>query len=401
MRIVDVAEFYAPKGGGVRTYIDAKIEAGNAVGHEIVIIAPGPEDRIDVRGRGRIIWVKAPILAVDKRYHVFWSQAPVHALLEAEAPDLVEASSPWQGARIVARWQSPRGATTPKVLFQHADPVASYPQQWFGGRLSVEAIDRLFGFYWRYLRGVATGFDEIVVGGPWMAARLAAQGLPMPIPVPMGVDTKTFTPARRSAEIRRGLLADCGLAEDATLLVGVGRHHIQKRWPLAIEAVGRAQVVQPNIGFVQIGDGMARAAVERAAAKVPHVVLKGHVGDRDTLATMLASGDALLHASSSETYGLAVAEGLAAGLPLIAPAGGAVLDLLSPEWSESYTPHDAASAAAAIGRFQARDRDTMATAAAHAGATVVGDSNAHFQRLFATYGRLVAEHHPLSKTAGD
>ena len=392
MRIVDVAEFYAPKGGGVRTYIDAKIEAGNAAGHEIVIIAPGPEDRTDVRGRSRIIWVKAPILAVDKRYHVFWAEAPVHALLEAEQPDLVECSSPWQGARIIAHWQSKQGQATPKVLFQHADPVASYPQQWFGGRLSVESIDKLFGFYWRYLRGVAKGFDEIVVGGPWMAERLHAQGLPMPIPVPMGVDTTTFTPQRRSAALRAQLLADCGLGPDATLLVGVGRHHIQKLWPLAIDAVGRAQATGANIGFVQIGDGMARKAVERAAAKVPHVVLKGHVGDRDTLASMLASGDALLHASSSETYGLAVAEALAAGLPLIAPAGGAVLDLLSPEWSESYTPHGAGDAAAAIGRFLRRDRDAMAAAAARAGATVVGDSDAHFKRLFATYARLVDEH---------
>ncbi|MGL4542499.1 MAG: glycosyltransferase [Polymorphobacter sp.] len=394
MRIVDVAEFYAPKGGGVRTYIDAKIEAGNAAGHEIVIIAPGPEDRTDVRGRSRIIWVKAPILAVDKRYHVFWSEAPVHALLEAEAPDLVEASSPWQGARIVAHWQSKQGQATPKVLFQHADPVASYPQQWFGGRLSVETIDKLFGFYWRYLRGVAAGFDEIVVGGPWMAQRLHAQGLPMPIPVPMGVDTKTFTPRRRSAALRAQLLADCGLGPDATLLIGVGRHHIQKLWPLAIDAVGRAQAAGANIGFVQIGDGMARKAVERAAARVPHVVLKGHVGDRETLASMLASGDALLHASSSETYGLAVAEALAVGLPLVAPAGGAVLDLLSPAWSESYAPHDAAAAAAAIGRFLRRDRDAMAAAAADAGANVVGDAAAHFKRLFATYARLAADHAP-------
>jgi len=77
---------------------------------------------------------------------------------------------------------------------------------------------------------------------------------------------------------------------------------------------------------------------------------------------------------------------------LVLIAGGAVLDLLSLEWSESYTPHDAGAAAAAIGRFLRRDRDAMAAAAAHAGATVVGDSDAHFKRLFATYARLVDEH---------
>jgi alpha-1,6-mannosyltransferase len=42
MKIVDVCAFYAPKGGGVRTYIDRKLKAGAALGHEVVVIAPAP-----------------------------------------------------------------------------------------------------------------------------------------------------------------------------------------------------------------------------------------------------------------------------------------------------------------------------------------------------------------------
>ena len=42
MKVVDVAEFYADKGGGVRTYIHQKLEAGARLGHEVVVIAPGP-----------------------------------------------------------------------------------------------------------------------------------------------------------------------------------------------------------------------------------------------------------------------------------------------------------------------------------------------------------------------
>jgi alpha-1,6-mannosyltransferase len=39
MKLVDVSAFYAPKGGGVRTYVDRKLKAGAALGHD-VIIAP-------------------------------------------------------------------------------------------------------------------------------------------------------------------------------------------------------------------------------------------------------------------------------------------------------------------------------------------------------------------------
>jgi hypothetical protein len=32
MKLVDVSAFYAPKGGGVRTYVDRKLKAGAALG---------------------------------------------------------------------------------------------------------------------------------------------------------------------------------------------------------------------------------------------------------------------------------------------------------------------------------------------------------------------------------
>ena len=57
MKIVDVCAFYAPRGGGVKTYIEHKLREGPARGHEIVIIAPGEEDRIEQYGPlARIVW---------------------------------------------------------------------------------------------------------------------------------------------------------------------------------------------------------------------------------------------------------------------------------------------------------------------------------------------------------
>ena len=50
MKIVDVCAFYAPNGGGVRTYIDRKLQVGEAMGHEIVVIAPGGRNHVEERG---------------------------------------------------------------------------------------------------------------------------------------------------------------------------------------------------------------------------------------------------------------------------------------------------------------------------------------------------------------
>jgi len=49
MHIVDVAEFYAPLGGGVKTYIDAKLAFGHRNCVKVSVIAPGPEDRVEPR----------------------------------------------------------------------------------------------------------------------------------------------------------------------------------------------------------------------------------------------------------------------------------------------------------------------------------------------------------------
>ena len=54
MRIVDVNEFYSPTGGGVRTYVDRKMGILADLGHELIVVAPGREDRVEERpGGGR------------------------------------------------------------------------------------------------------------------------------------------------------------------------------------------------------------------------------------------------------------------------------------------------------------------------------------------------------------
>ena len=78
MKIVDVCEFYAPEGGGVRTYIHAKLAIGARLGHQIIVIAPGNRDEVVEYENGcRIIYVKAPALPFDKKYGMlYWRRPP-------------------------------------------------------------------------------------------------------------------------------------------------------------------------------------------------------------------------------------------------------------------------------------------------------------------------------------
>ena len=386
MKLVDVAEFYTLTGGGVRTYIDQKMAIGASLGHDVVVIAPGSEHKVEQRPGGRVIWVPAQPLIADRNYRLFWNFEHIHAILDREQPDVVEASSPWTAAWIVAAWTGDAA----KAHFLHSDPVAAYPYRWFAGILGEAAIDRLFGWFWAHLRALDRRFDRMVVSGTWLQQRMMNYGIRRPAVAPLGVDVSAFDPALRDLDLRRRMLAACNMPEDAMLFIGMGRHHPEKRWPSIMRATVPEGLAKP-IGLFLIGDGVARADVDKAAAKHAHVHVAGRINQRSEIARMLASADGLIHGSGSETFGLAVAEALASGVPLVVPDTGGTVEMGRPEFAEFYRSGDRKGLRAAVIRFQARDREAMSAAAAKAGAAL-GTARDHFTRLFEIYAELARDY---------
>mgnify|MGYP006294419923 CR=1 FL=1 len=383
MKLVDVAEFYAEKGGGVRTYIDRKLRAGTVLGHEVVIVAPGPEDREESRDGGRIVWVKSPPVPLDPRYHLFVRPSAIHAVLDRERPDVVEGSSPYGGGWAVATW---RGAAA-KSLIHHQDPVAVFGHSLLDRVVPARGIDTAFFPVWMVLRRLARRFDTTVVAGEWLRERLASFGVPRVVAVPFGIEPGPFFAAQPDPELRREMVARAGLEAGAPLLVCVSRHHPEKRLPTLIRAVHHVNRATP-LALAIFGDGPSRPAVERAARRGPGVYVAGYTRDRDELARAVASADALLHGSAAETYGLVLAEALCAGTPLIVPDAGGAADLARPEHSETYRAGDAAGCAAAIRRMLVRDPVALRSAARADAATRIRTLDQHFEALFAHYAAL-------------
>lgn len=384
MHLVDVAEFFAPEGGGVKTYIEAKLAWAAREGVRVTVVAPGPETRLEPRdGGGAVQWVRAPFMPFDRRYHlVVWTRG-IHRLLDALRPDVVEASSYQVSALAVASWRGPVAARARRALVLHGDFVAQHPQTWLSGLLPPAAVDRAFFWYWGYLSRLARRFDRVVAGSRWMATRVAQHAGIAASVVPWGIDLGLFRPERRDPALRAELLATLGLPESARLLVAVGRHHPEKRWPMLFEGVGLAARQMP-LGLVQLGDGFDRARVERAAADVPQVRLLGQVKDRARVAAILASADAFVHASRAETFGLVASEALASGLPLVLPDAGGCLDAADPAWTETYAAGRADAAAGAILRLLSRDPVALRAAAA-GGRARLSTPDQHFEALMRLY----------------
>lgn len=393
LHVVDVCAFYSPWGGGVKTYVERKLQLARPGQLEITLVVPGDADRtIAHPSGGRIVMLRSPCLPVDRRYRYFDDERALHAALDRLAPDVVEVGSPWGSPRMVARW---RGSAL-RSLFMHADPVAAYAYRWLGPLLARSAIDSLCYPFWQHLRRLDEAFDVVVSASPGLSARLVEQGLRKVTTVPMGVEPNVFGPRRRDPSLRAQMLACCGLPPSATLLVGAGRLSEEKRWPMVIEAAARAGRDVP-VGLMLFGDGRARAAVARAAARHPNVRLEQPVGERAAFAAILASADAYVHGCEAETFCLVAAEARASGLPLIVPDAGGAFDQLQPGQGRAYRATSRIDLAAAI-------RDVANTlpadrARALVAAATVPDSDQHFRQLFSVYRaalarRMVAGAHP-------
>jgi alpha-1,6-mannosyltransferase len=393
MRVVDVCAFYSPAGGGVRTYIEAKLRAAPTFGHELIVLAPGKHNEVLMRRPGAILaTIAAPPLPVDRRYRYFDDEKALHGALDAWQPDHVEASSPWSSATIVGRWQGP--AT--RSLVMHSDPLAAYAYRWFGGVADRPAIDRWFGRFWRHLRGLGTMFDLVVSANSQLARRLAEHRIDNARTLPMGVEVGIFSPSRRSPELRASLLRGLGFAPEATLLIGIGRLAPEKRWEMVMRATAESRRRQP-VGLLIVGDGARRAKLDLLAGRLGGVALIPGVAGRDELASLLASADALIHGCEAETFCMVAAEARASGVPLIVPDTGAAADHLVAGAGLSYAAAREAALDEAITHFVERGPELQRAAAVRA--SNVRTMREHFDELFAAYEQLGARLEPLAKTA--
>ncbi len=389
MRIVDVNEFYSPTGGGVRTYVDRKMGILADLGHELIVVAPGREDRVEERpGGGRVIYLKSPGMPFDRNYGLFWDRAAIHRVLEALDPDVVECCSPWRPAWFVGDWQPPGGRDVLKAFFMHNDNIAAYAQRWFAGLASHERIEQGFAWYSRYMGRFLTKFDTVVTNGPALEKRLRARGVRIDAAMPLGIERGHFSPELRDEDLRRRLLRQCGLPDEGMLLLGLGRHHGEKRWPLVVDAVARAGTTLP-IGLILLGTGSQSATIARRIGGSPHMRMFAPVYDRERLARIMASCDALIHGSEAEPFGLVASEAMASGLPLIVPDTGGCAEVADARASALYAARDAVSAAEAIARLYACDRAMLRRAAVVAAAHVRSDRE-HAVELVDYYAGLLA-----------
>ena len=290
LRVADVALFYAERGGGIRTYLDAKAAYAAASGaFEHHLIVPGRRDR----HIGTHHELRSLTVAAANGYRLPTSRGTLERTLESIEPDVILVHDPYWSLPAAARVGA--ALMTPVVAVRHGTSemdAAAMP-----GR--HELWRRAFGHRYRRTYGRVQAVMCTVPD-----ATTASTGVPT-LRLRFGVD-----PAFR---VRPGV----SRGDD---VLYVGRLATSKGVFELLEAAARSSVNWP-LRF--LGCGPARGTLAKAARSLglgSRVSFAPFVADRRRLAAIYASASCVVMPGEHETFGLVALEAAASGARVVACA---------------------------------------------------------------------------------
>ncbi len=347
MRIVRLANFVAPRSGGLRTSL-AELGAGYlAAGHEPVLVIPGERDSDQRTAQGRVITLRAPRVPFAGGYRVLWRRRRLARLLTLLRPDVLEVSDRttlrWTGA-----WALEHGV--PAAMVSHESVTALLAGLGLDG-LGLSGVGRAVADWLN--RRTARAYRRIICTTCWAAGEFERIGAGNVVRVPLGVDLATFAP--RDGQVR---------AEGQILLVHCGRLSAEKRPQRSLTTLATLRASGLPVRLVVAGDGPLRPRLERRAARAGlPVTFAGFLPGRAELAALLASADVVLAPGPAETFGLAALEALACGTPVVVSAKSALPEVAG-EAGASVPGEDLAAGVRAVLARPERARRAAARARA-------------------------------------
>jgi alpha-1,6-mannosyltransferase len=315
VRIVRVANFVAPRSGGIRTALQALGAGYLAAGHEPVLVVPGRRDGDEQTGQGRVITLRGTLVPFTGGYRVLLGHRRLAAVLASLQPDRLEVSD-----RTTLRWTGPwaRAHGVPAVMVSH-ESVARVLR----GIHALPAAAAALAADLLNLR-TARQYQQVICTTAWAEAEFARLGAANVTRIPLGVDLALFTPARRSAAVRARYAAP-----GEHLLVHCGRLSPEKKPHRSLAALAALRAAGIPAVLVVAGDGPLRRRLARHAARAALPVhFTGFISDRAALAALLASADVAVAPGPAETFCLAALEALACGTPVVVSAAAAAGEVI-------------------------------------------------------------------------
>ena len=335
IKTLHLTNYWHARSGGIATFYRHLIETANRLQRCAILVVPGERDEVEESGAYcRIYKIAASRSLLNRDYRTIYPRefllpdSKLQHILATERPDLVEICDKYSLVHLgpLLRLQLMRRLNLRPVVVgltceRMDENINAYVTRSSRGR----SFSRL------YMRHVYfPAFDHHIAVSENTAAELrtVANGHIVPRGTwirPMGVDDASFSPVKRSPELRRRLLGSDD-RDGTLLLLYVGRLAPEKNLGLLIAMLAELERAGQPFRLIFAGDGIARESLRRDAQArfADKVVFLGHISDREELARLYASCDFFVHPNPAEPFGIAPLEAMASGLPVVAPNRGGI-----------------------------------------------------------------------------
>lgn len=321
MRILFISDVYFPRVNGVSTSIRTFSRELQALGHEVIVVAPDypQSDSEEPEGIIRIASRRVPLDPEDRLMRGD-ALRELPARLSGKTFDLVHIQTPfaahYAGLRIARELGVPCVATYHTFFEEYL-----YHYVPFAPRALMRALAREFS------RRQGNEVDALVVPSRAMHAALSAYGVRSLMQVlPTGVRLEELAGGDGAAFRRLH-----GISAGRPLLVHVGRVAFEKNIDFLLHALLRVRARHPDAMLLIAGEGPALPHLHSLARSLlleDHVKFVGYLDRATALLDCYRAGDAFVFASRTETQGLVLLEAMALGVPVVSLAEMGTLDIL-------------------------------------------------------------------------
>ncbi len=313
MRIAMMTDSWFPTRDGVVTSITIIKESLEALGHEVFIVAPEPEEESRQDG---VYYFPAVRFKSYEGYYVPILPSNKMEILKEIHPDVIHIHGVATMALRGLICGHELGIPTVMTFHTMVDDAAKY---YSPVKLPPETMEKLV---WIYLRQILKRMDVVVTPTACIGTELESHGAGCRnlMTIPTGTDTAKFHPGIPSDRIREkhGLVGK-------RVAIHVGRISYEKDLDMVVRAMSSVDGV-----LLVAGKGPAKADIEALVDELgleEKVIFAGFVPDED-LPAYYNAADIAVSASKFETQGLSILEAMASGKPVACRNGRAFAEIV-------------------------------------------------------------------------
>lgn len=335
VRILYLTNRFAP--GGAETFLLNRLSVLDRSRFEPYAAAL----RADGKLRPAFEQAGVPTFELGRGVRLDWASiANLFALLRRERIQIVEAHVWW--AVIVGRLVA-RAAGVPIVITNE--------QEMHGGASAHRADVRFVADLTTRLSDACVHITTPAMASFQEDTPRILQGHVLRRRIPNGVDARRISEAVARTD-RRAKRASLGIAEDAFVIGNVGRLVPAKGQTYLLRAFKKVLERVPEARLVIVGYGVLEDELRGLARELGVDDRVVFTGARLDVPELLATFDVFGFSSIHEAQGIAILEGMAAGVPVIAPAIDGIPDVVRHERTGlAVPPRDPDALAAAILRL--------------------------------------------------